>query len=501
MDKKLFSLCCLVSMFLLDLVGCQANNILPSTIITQTPETIPASTATITLAPTSTSLPFSTPTFIQTVTQTLTITPSITPKPTSFGGGGLLVMTLNKDLYSPAFNLPGESNLFLAKPDGSDLAPLTKGEDDMFISFEDISPDKNQILYSAITGDAWTISTSGRRGSIYTVDVSESTPIKLNDKTTTVYPDASRWLTDGRIVFIGVNLVDRAVYIVNSDGTGMSRLKNTAGEVTGIAKILFFSQDGSGIYWVTGVRCVSRGICNEKYYYTQLDGSVHKQVWKDIQSAADNISISPEGNTIAFFTFFGGDPVSRPRNACFLANIDGSKIRQIDTSDCQFRGNIYHQRAAWSPNGDYLVYSTSKNTGLNLYLVSDEKSIKFPKSIPDYCSEATWFTNSERVILSRCLAPNEKSDKGIIQFPAYMVDLNTSAITMLPGSESCKIAPSPDEQELWYYNCFEPKESSAIFSILDLQTLQIHPIFDELKLLDPTVAFVIENFLQSRWIR
>jgi Tol biopolymer transport system component len=460
----------------------------------------------------STPLP-PTPTLTETTTPTATVTasptPTFKPEPTPLGGGGTLVLTLNKRLYSPMFSLPGESNLFIAQPDGTNLTPLTSGEDKIGNYLEDVSLDGSNILFSAISGDPRDIKRSGKRGDLYSIKLNGSNPIRLNDKDMTVYPNASRWLPNGRVVFIGVSSQGRAVYSVNFDGTGLTLLKNTIGGITGIAEILSLSSDSSEIYWVTGGWCGTRGVCSETYFYTKLDDSVHKQVWPWLQAGSNNISLSPDDKLIAYEPYFGQDLDSRQKNGCFIAKVDGSEINKIAPNKiapdlCDFLGL---RKAAWSPDGKYLVYwyRTKQGQGFKLYSVADKQFKDLPNTDISYCREATWFSDSQRVIIYDCYNQKDKED---VEVPALLFDLKAETVTQIPGSSSCAVVPSPDEQLLWIYDCSNPQVASEVYSIFNLNTQSSQPLFSGLHINDqpslpntPKTGFYIWEFQPSRWVK
>ncbi|MDR3577662.1 MAG: hypothetical protein P4L50_27670 [Anaerolineaceae bacterium] len=440
------------------------------------------------------------PTITQTITSTSTIFPTatftpsptltLTPKPTPLGGGGMLVLTLNKRLYTSKFNLPGESNLFLAQSDGSQLTPITQGKDNIANSLADVSQDGKWILYTAIPGDPGKSYLDSYRGDLYIQGLDGSAPIQLNDKSTTVYYDASRFLPDGRVVFIGVGPKGKALYIVNADGSGLSALNDTTGGVPGIARILFFSPDASGVYWVTGGRCNSRGICNETYFYTKIDGSSHHQIWKNVQAAAADISLSPDGSMIAYESFYGGDAVSRQKNDCFVAKADGSEIQKVAIFDCFFLGNnFYRHQVSWSPDGKYIIYRSALATGLKLYSISDGQTKNLSDIGVEDCDGVIWLPGGERLLFNGCTMS-----------PFQLVDLDKSSVTSIPGGRSCDIQLSPDGTEVWFYNCGDNPVSQSYYSILNLQTLQVHPILNDLQSSDESVGWYVIFTQPSRWI-
>jgi hypothetical protein len=113
-----------------------------------------APTLTFTITPTLT--PTSTPT----ATLTNTPTPTQTPTPTPFGGGGKLIIRLEKAAYSHKYKLNGKYALFSSSPDGSNIVPFTNVENEHMASYG-VSPDNQKILvfamYSMIYGNLYVI--------------------------------------------------------------------------------------------------------------------------------------------------------------------------------------------------------------------------------------------------------------------------------------------------------------------------------------------------------
>jgi Tol biopolymer transport system component len=489
MNKSIGVLTLLMWIFLASCTTAPSKSQAPSFLPTFTPYV----TQTITFTTTSTDTPTIVPSFTASPFPTPTDTP--TPSPTPLGGGGSLVLTLNKRVYSQSFNMSGESNIFVAEPDGTNLTPITSGEENISEWLEDVSPDGSTILFTRIPGEVWRSSMNGTRGNLYAADIDGSRLVQLNDVGTTVYRSSSRWLPDGRIVFIGVSTQGRAVYSVNSDGTGLTTLTNTMGKISGIAKILWVSPDGTGIYWVAGGWCADRGICNEAYFFTQLDGSVHKNVWTWLKATSDHISVSPDGNMIAYQPYFGQDPESREQNACFVSDIDEKNIQKISPNDCRIFGK--HYQAAWSPDGKYLIYRFSSHLArigsqdyrYKMYSVVDEQSVDLPVSDRSYRNDAVWFSDSRRVILYE----SNNSSYAL----AIILDLKSNQVVEIPGSAACAVEISPDELKLWLYDCKE----TGIFAMYDLTTQTTRALFEDLKMPEQGEFYVWERFNPAQWVK
>ena len=238
-------------------------------------------------------------------------------------------------------------------------------------------------------------------------------------------------------------------------------------------------------------------MCNETYFITKLDGSLHQRVWQGLEAGSNTISLSPDGHLIAYSTFFGGDPISRPKNKCYLANVDGSETTEIGSMDCHFLGA--DRKAAWSPDGNYLIYRESvQQDQIKLYSVDDHQIVNLPAADLPYCADAVWFSDNNRVILYHCY---QAVNKEKVEYPALLFDVQKNTIVQISGSASCAVVPSPDEQQLWIYNCSDPKVASNLYSMLSLQTQFSQTIFPGLKIIDDLNGAYISSVQPSRWIK
>lgn len=308
-----------------------------------------------------------------------------------------------------------------------------------------------------------------------------------------MYPHSSRWLSNDRVVFIGVGAEGRAVYLVNSDGTGHTQLKNTLAGLTGIAEILHFSPDGFAIYWVTGGWCPDRGVCSETYFYTRLDGSLHKQIWREVQGAANHITVSPDEKNIAYKTYFGQTLDDRQKNGCFVASIEGSEIEKIAGDRCGLPGE--NERAAWSAEGESLLYfDLDQEVRYQLFSVKDGSLTPLPDHDYEPCRHAKWFADSQRLVLFECFAREDDT-----YIPALIVEIKAHTVRQIPGSAGCFATLSPDEKRLWLYNCSEAKDRPGIYAMVDLESGTLTPLFVDLKYMDPITRRYIWGAQPSAW--
>lgn len=259
----------------------------------------------------ATSAPMPTETFtpVPTVTQTLVPTPTITPAPTQVGGGsGRFVFTYRKDEFLAAFpDLKGETNVFVANIDGTNVTPITIGLDGNNYLMS-VSPDGSKILV---------ISTSklkNKEANLYLVNLDslESEPIKLADDLPNYYGNNSsaKWINDSEIIYIGQGKAGFGIYKINTDGTNPINIYKHNNDVEGDKPFELLAIDSKRIYWNTRITTsISSNTVYHTYslWWSSLDGGERnplefdgKQVILKPDGSVVNIVFSPDGTKIAW---------------------------------------------------------------------------------------------------------------------------------------------------------------------------------------------------------
>lgn len=195
--------------------------------------------------PTATSLPTHTAAATSTPAPLPTSTPTITPTPVG-GGTGKLIFEYVKAGYEKDFpELGGESQIFMANVDGTELIPVTKGLM-THNTLADVSPDGSKLL--VITWpDLYTAAES--TSAVYVVDLDhlEHAPVKLASGIMYTPNKTAVWLDNSRVVLVDKEEGSWGVYLMNSDGTGRKKLSKY---VAGVRHYnLRVSADARWVFW------------------------------------------------------------------------------------------------------------------------------------------------------------------------------------------------------------------------------------------------------------
>jgi Tol biopolymer transport system component len=127
---------------------------------------------------------------------------------------------------------------------------------------------------------------------------------------------------------------DRDIYVMNSDGTGLTNLTNNSLGYT----MPDWSPDGTKIVFNTGGH-------NGDLYVMNFDGTMMTQLTSGTPNDYDP-AWSPDGTQIAFVSNRDGY-----YRQIFIMNADGSDVTLLSDNDGQYR------HVAWSPDGSKLAFS------------------------------------------------------------------------------------------------------------------------------------------------
>ena len=165
-------------------------------------------------------VPTETSTLAPTATQTLIPIPTITPVPTRVGGGsGKFIFIYRKEEFLTIFpDLKGETNVFIANLDGSNLIPITKGlKKNNYL--ESVSPDGTKALISS-TSKKMSDRTQQAALLLFDLKSLDSEPILLASVLKTHFGNTiAKWINSTSIVFIGYGKVGFGIYKMNLDDT------------------------------------------------------------------------------------------------------------------------------------------------------------------------------------------------------------------------------------------------------------------------------------------
>lgn len=401
-----------------------------------------------------------------------TFTPTATPEP--IGGGGTILMKVNKLLYPKDISLDKPFNWFSALSDGSNLTAV---DYDQIYGF---APDGSRMLVR-------------QANTLVLINPDGTSPTKLDTGPDVFLPTVSYrvlWLTNGKIVFNAAPKESgekSSIYVVNKDGSGLVKLNQPASEIVGIVGMLFASPDEQSVYWVTGSQCHERGICHEKYFLTRLDDSAQQQVWQNILAASNRIFISPSGKFITYDSDFGWSF----KNGCFLATIDGQLISAV-----ALHGYFYCYTGMWSSVEDKLLlegWVKEKGTyRLDVTVWSEPGNVitKLPAYNAFYCNPV-WMPDGERLFLHGC-TDKEPWNKSTKYVGSRILNISDGTVTEYPGSNNCYSALSPDSKWAIFFHCQTADSKMAPSQLMNLVTKETHPIFADFVSGDPKA-------LQEAW--
>jgi hypothetical protein len=257
--------------------------------------------------------------------------------------------------------------------------------------------------------------------------------------------------------------------------------KSQIGEVT---NLLFISPDGKGFYWVTGSYCADTGICNEKYFITQVDDSDQQQVWKNFTNVGSTIYLSPSGKYITFGTYFP----SNKTKTCSLATIEGKVLSIIEVEGNSFcgRGN------PWSPIEDKALveswsgayYSSQKH--YSIWTAPYGSIITFYEFDAGDCFNASRMPDGRSIFLAIC---TEKYFGGLNKktLGQRIINISDGKVTEYPEDFGfCKYIISPNSKWAYFYACANDNYIINHPSrILNLETNQNYSIFEEFQTNNP----------------
>jgi Tol biopolymer transport system component len=177
--------------------------------------------------------------------------------------------------------------------------------------------------------------------------------------------------TGGKIVFYSTRDGNPEIYIMNADGTDLTRLtSNEAGDL-GPA----ISPDGSRIAFTSG----RDG--NQELYLMNVDGS---QVVRLTHHPAydSHAAWSPDGQRIAFTSERDGN------REIYVINVDGTEPRRLTEDPAE------DMRPGWSPDGTRIAFSSGQDDNWDIYvmdadgnnlqrLTASESGELFPAWSPD----------------------------------------------------------------------------------------------------------------------
>ena len=218
--------------------------------------------------------------------------------------------------------------------DGS-LTQLSPSENDRDI-LPVWSPDGQRIAFIAVRAD-------NRALYVINADGSDLTRLTEGFKDETVQSLSFGWSPDGgRIAFIAERDDNRALYVINADGRDLTRLTENFEDETVRWLSFGWSPDGSRLAVVLDYRDND----HPAFYVINANGSAQTRLAEDpVLGTAPQWS--PDGSRLAFISYRDGHP------ALYVMNTDGTdQIRLTEDFKDETDRSLSFQ---WSPDGSRLV--------------------------------------------------------------------------------------------------------------------------------------------------
>lgn len=233
---------------------------------------------------------------------------------------------------------------------------LTEENNDRFIRWPSPSPDNSKIVYQFGDGNAQDINVMGYDGENVRLVVDEPP----EDRQPDVSPDGSR------IVYGAYRNNDWDVFVVNEDGSGKEGRARRGGSRDELA---VWSPDGGQIAFASD----RHGNGHYDLYIMNADG-------RNVQRLTNGLHLyhgmdwSPDGRKIAFTAW---ERIESERSErilemeIYVVDADGRNLRKLTNNE-----DIDDQEPSWSPDGQYIAFSSRRNNNWDIYIMDANGNIQ-----------------------------------------------------------------------------------------------------------------------------
>jgi TolB protein len=258
------------------------------------------------------------------------------------------------------------TQLFTIKPDGSGAHQITRLTDSEAISAA-WSPDGKRIAFAR----DYALAASKEHLDVVVVNADGSGLHAFGLHGLNGYPS---WSGDGRrIVWVHPS----GLAIANPDGSGIRQLRLAGGNI----RSPVFSPDGKRIaFW----RSEHQGAA---IYIVNTDGSGLKRVKAFPGGLGDKIDWSPDGSRIAFDTPAFGPPKS---SNIYTIRTDGTQLRQLSHAT---GGKINDGLDSWSPDGKKIAFVSNVSGTYEIYTMNADGSRVTQLTRGSEAHRAAWGTH------------------------------------------------------------------------------------------------------------